>query len=316
MNKTKPRTDDDLAETAAGWVARMQSSDATEEQRQNFERWLGASPSHQAAFDEMAALWQDLKGLGEDDIAPKPGTFPSWAITANMAALCLVAALAATLYNMGLTDRWRSDFYTGIGEVRSITLEDGTRIDLNTDSAIALHYTPKERRIELLRGEAFFDVAKNPQRPFIVEDTSLTAKALGTQYAVRAPANHLPAQVQVEEGHVEVLSKSARAVLGAGEVATLDDGDGLSISRSDVASETAWRSGKLVFSGRPLGEVLATLERYRHGRILLLDSRTASLEVSGIFDLDDTDQALRILESSLPLSVTHVTRMLVVVRSR
>lgn len=310
------KIEDRIAEEAAGWVARLQSSDATDLDRREFQLWLRRDAAHQAAYDELKTLWGELK-----DVPVSPGRLKKLrmsrrAATRNIVAIGLIAVLSIALYRMGLVDRMRADHYTAVGEVRGITLADGSRVDLNTDTAIIIHYSATERRIELLRGEAFFDVVGNPQRPFIVGDAALTAKALGTQYSVRAPLDDALGDVRVEEGRVEVTAGNDQLVLGAGDVASLTTQGRLAVTKTDVANETAWRSGKLVFSGQPLRDVLTTLERYRHGRIVVLDRLAAEQRVSGIFDLNDTDQALQVLQDSLPVSVTHLTGMMVVVRSR
>jgi transmembrane sensor len=201
-----------------------------------------------------------------------------------------------------------------VGEVRTVTLVDGSRVDLNTDTAIMVDYSDKARRIRILRGEAFFSVTKNPLRPFIVSDNEFTATAVGTRYAVRAESG--AGDVQVEEGRVEIRNGAARIMLDAGFAANIAARGGITVYRADVGDATAWRSGRLIFSQRPLRAVLATLARYRHGRIVIADSAAAEQKVSGIFDLNDTDGALREIESSLPIDVTRVTGLLLVVRSR
>ncbi len=309
-------TDDGLAEEAALWVARMQSKDATEAERAVFHVWLRADAAHAAAYEEMQSLWGEL---GEIDLAPaerQKRRRPRRAMLAGLAGLCLIGLAALFAEKSGLKDRWQADYYTGIGETRVLALEDGSHISLNTDTAIAVHYSQKERRITLLRGEAYFDVAKNPERPFIVEDGALTAKALGTHYSVRTGNGALPQEVQVEEGRVEVTTGAEVAVLTPGEAVTLGGDGRLVRARKDVANSMAWREGKLVFSGQPLREVLDILSQYRRGRIVILDEAAAKQRVSGIFDLKDTDQALTILEESLPVSVSRLSGMLVFVRSR
>lgn len=305
-----------LVEEAALWVARMQSKDATEAERAVFHVWLRADAAHAAAYEEMQSLWGEL---GEIDLAPaerQKRRGPRRAMLAGLAGLCLIGLAALFAEKSGLKDRWQADYYTGIGETRVLALEDGSRISLNTDTAIAVHYSRKERRITLLRGEAYFDVAKNPERPFIVEDGALTAKALGTHYSVRTGNGALPQEVQVEEGRVEVTTGAEVAVLTPGEAVTLGGDGRLVRARKDVANSMAWREGKLVFSGQPLREVLDILSQYRRGRIVILDEAAAKQRVSGIFDLKDTDQALTILEESLPVSVSRLSGMLVFVRSR
>lgn len=306
------RTEDGIAEQAALWVARMQSADASPADRQAFETWLASHPSNAHAYNEMAALWGDMRDVElTSTLAQKPRS-----ATKVLTTLCLLGAAFLLSRQTGLIDRLQADYYTSVGETRMLTLEDGTHVSLNSDTAIETRYSDRERRIVLLRGEAFFDVAKNPHRPFIVDNNGLKAQALGTHYGVRAGNGSLPQEVQVEEGEVEVETTSGIARLGAGDVATLDAEGAIVRSRQDVANNTAWREGKLVFSGQSLRQVLQILAQYRHGRIVVLDDTAARLSVSGIFDLHDTDQALRILESNLPVKVTKLSDMMVLVRSR
>lgn len=307
-------TDDGLAEQAALWVARMQSADASASDRQAFEDWLAANPAHNDAYQEMAALWGDLRNVPLAPHHRRSGTKRT--ALAIICILCLGGLSVFLSQRTGLIDRLHADYYTAVGETRVLTLEDGTQVSLNSDTAVETRYSEQERRVVLLRGEAFFDVAKNPQRPFIVDNNGLTAKALGTQYAVRSRNGTLPQEVQVEEGEVQVETSSGITRLRAGDVVTLDAHGAAVVSRQDVATNTAWREGKLVFSGQSLRQALNILAQYRHGRIIILDETAARLSVSGIFDLRDTDQALRILETNLPVTVTKLTSMVVVVRSR
>jgi transmembrane sensor len=313
--KESKRTEAGLAEQAALWVARMQSADASPHEVQAFSSWLASDPSHKEAYEEMAELWGDMRHVrltARSEQAPKSRR----TVLTTFCFLCLLGGAALLSQQMGLIDRVRADHYTAIGETRVLVLEDGSQISLNADTAIETRYSDRERRIVLLRGEAFFDVAKNPQRPFIVENDGLKAQALGTHYAVRARSGSLPQEVQVEEGEVEVETAAGIARLAAGDVATLDRDGAIIRSQQDVTNNTAWREGKLVFSGQSLRQVLQILAQYRHGRIVVLDDTAAGLSVSGIFDLHDTDQALRILEGNLPVKVTKLSDLMVVVRSR
>lgn len=310
------KIDDRLAEAAAGWLARLQSADARDQDRADFQRWLRADPSHAAAYDEMKALWGSLKDAPVSLDSLKARRSPA-ARAAGLAVLVgVIAASSCAVYQTGLIDRWRADYYTEVGEVRSVVLEDGTKIDLDTDTAIAVRYSGTERHVELLRGQAFFDVAKNPARPFVVDDGSLSATALGTHYSVQTAAGSLPHLVQVEEGVVEVRTGGNDTVLRAGDAITVDRSGKAMVAKADVANETAWRQGKLVFSATPLSKVAETLARYRHGRIVILDAQAADRKVSGVFDLSNTDEALAIIKSNLPVSVTHVTDVLVLIGSK
>lgn len=316
MGKHREKKDGDrLAEEAAGWVARLQSGDATADDRRRFEEWLERDPAHREAFEEFRDLWGELKDIPiPPDRLKKLKSARRRATAFRSGAVALVLVLCASLYQAGILDRMRADYYTSVGEVRTVTLADGTRVDLNTDTAITVDYSDDARRIRILRGEAFFSVARNPLRPFIVSDKELTATAVGTRYAVGSQS--AGGDVQVEEGRVEVRSGDERAILDAGFAASLGNRGRITVYRTDVSDATAWRSGRLIFSKRPLRDVLATLARYRHGRIIIVDDAAAEQTVSGIFDLNDTDGALREIEGSLPVTVTRVTGLLVVVSSR
>ncbi|WP_254701387.1 FecR family protein [Neorhizobium galegae] len=231
----------------------------------------------------------------------------------GIAALLLMGCLGYIANEVGLIARYRSDFYTPVGTVQRIELDDGSVVTLDTDSAIQVRYSQTERRIVLLRGEAFFDVAPNPAHPFVVSGNETQAIALGTHYAVRVGERD---EVMVEEGHVAVTSGSQRAVLDAGGTAHLGADGRLATGSGDVANLTSWRSGKLVFSGRPLGEVLGLIGRYRHGSIMVLDDEAAQLQVSGVFAINDVDQAFEALEQSLPIRIIRLADWVTLVRSR
>lgn len=133
--------DDRLAEAAAGWVARLQSADATDLDRADFQCWLHADPSHAAAYDEMNALWGSLRDapVSLDSLKARRS---SGARAVGLAVMLgVIAASSYTIQQLGLIDRWRADYYTDVGEVRSVVLEDGTQVDLDTDTAIAVRYT-------------------------------------------------------------------------------------------------------------------------------------------------------------------------------
>ncbi|WP_445682710.1 FecR family protein [Radicibacter daui] len=312
----KPDMPRKLAEEAALWAARLQSGDASEEDIAAFEDWLAQDPRHTAAYAEFQDLWADLEQLplqpGRLQKIRRARTVRRAGFVTSLAVLLLFAGL----YRAGLYDRYRADYYTGVGVVDHVTLEDGTIVSLNSDTAIRVHYTPERREIELLRGEAFFEVSHNAARPFIVEDNDLRARAVGTRYSVRAGSGNTTANVRVEEGLVEVQHGDDHALLHAGQSASLEGNGTLAVETTDVVNQTAWRTGKLVFSRRPLRSVLASLEKYRLGRIVLTDDQTGDQLVSGIFDLADTDQALRALAARLPIRVTYATDLLVIIQKR
>ncbi|PKR55025.1 FecR family protein [Thalassospira marina] len=314
--QTMPRDHDKLSKEAARWAARLQSSDATAADKAAFREWRDKNPAHEAAYNEFASLWGDLGGvrLPENRLQQiRRGR------TLKRAGICgslLVCLVAFGLYQNGYYDRYHADYYTKTGEITHITLSDGSKIALNSDSAIRVRYAPDHRDIDLLRGEAFFTVAHNADRPFTVHENNLSARAVGTRYGVSTAHGDLPADVQVEEGIVEVTSASDHQLLTAGQAAELDRDGMLNIEKTDIGNETAWRDGKLVFSQKPLRDVLASLEQYRTGRIILLDDDIGNLQLSGIFDIADTDQALRSIAQRLPITFSYATPLLVIAHKK
>lgn len=230
--------------------------------------------------------------------------------------MLLLAVAGLGVSQTGWVERLQADHSTGVGEIRSVALPDGSRAILNTDTALRLRFDGARRQVELLRGEAYFEVASMPARPFSVVGEALEATALGTRFTMQLSHDGRGPDVAVEEGRVALRSGQAQTELRAGDEATLGSDGRLVLSRPDIAEQTAWKDGKLTFSDRPLADVLATLGRYRRGRILVLDERAARQRISGVFDVSNTDEALATLEASLPVSITRVTGLLVIVRSR
>lgn len=322
-----PLGEDPVEAEAAAWVVRLSSSDATEVDRAAFEAWLAADPAHPAAYAEMDAFWHRLghvpnarRGRGADGAAERPSGEPTEGSakrsakgpakgSAGLAALLVLGGALA--WQAGLADWLRADLWSGVGAITHATLADGSRVDLNTGTAIALRFTGAERRVELLRGEAVFEVARDPGRPFVVAGGGVSVRAVGTLFVVRADGADRP--VGVAEGRVEVGIAGRHLDVSAGEAVIAPDGAAPTVAKADVGRAMAWRDGRLIVSGEPLSGVLATLGRYRRGRIVLLDAGAGTRRVTGAFDLRDTDEALDAIAASLSLRVTRVTPLLVLV---
>ncbi|WP_073955939.1 FecR domain-containing protein [Thalassospira sp. TSL5-1] len=213
-----------------------------------------------------------------------------------------------------------ADYATGIGEQKTITLADGTVVYLNTASALSVHYTPTRREVHLQAGEAWFDVHKNPNRPFVVMAGNGQARAVGTSYDVALVDGAV--HVRVSEGIVAVSAANGEE---AASTADLPDASGLenggvhvlagqqiaydasgqlgAVRTFNDAGQSAWLRGKLIFNQQPLNAVIAEIQRYRKGRIMLVNQDLASLKVSGVFDLHDLDDLLKSIDETTPASV-------------
>ncbi|MGE7473398.1 FecR family protein [Bosea sp. NPDC003192] len=302
--------DEAVREEAAAWYFRRDAGPLVPRDERAFQRWLAHAP-HREAYDEVARTWSSLAAVPRPAL-PTARQRPIWRRNAIAAGLAAMLAIAVAPQVQHWWVRQRSDYATAVGETRDLVLADGSRISLNTDTAVAIRYGAGERRIRLLSGEALFTVAKDTARPFIVEARSGAATALGTAFAVRQDDDE--AVVTVLESRVAVAPAEAperSSALSPGQSARLSRSQINAIEIVDADAETAWRRGKLIFVDQPLGAVVEQLNRYHHGRIQIVDPAIRNHRVSGVFETKDPLQIVTMLESSLSLRSTRLTSYLV-----
>lgn len=310
---------DETGMRAAEWVARLDGSPLSEDEKRALRSWLEEDPDHRAAFDEAASTWRDLSLLRHDP-GPLRELLPSRrrATThraARIGAVIGLLILAAGVVRYQFGDPWllaAADYRTAPGELRTVTLRDGSSVELGPASAIAIEFNDHERRVKLLAGEVFFSAAprngKEP-RPFVVEAAGGTTTALGTQFVIGEAgdgADVLAVEHQIE---VAVRQNGERhgVVLSPGQEVSYTPGNGMGQVRTrDVEVATGWRRGMLVFSGAPLGNVVETLNRYRRGRIVILDGTLAQRRVSGVFATNDLGDAIETITSELGISAKSI----------
>ncbi|WP_236205069.1 FecR family protein [Pseudomonas tohonis] len=309
----------DIRQQAADWAIRLGAGALDAEQAQALARWQAEDPRHGPALQFAQRTWADLARLGE---MPAPAYAPvlprarpqqparrrprlRWA--ASAAAVLLLAGLGVEQGQQMLLPLL-ADHATAKGEVRQVQLPDGSRVELDTRSAIDLEFSDTERRVRLLGGDAYFTVAPlgpNETRPFVVESAGGTTRALGTQFLVSQDDAH-GAWVGVTEHSVALALERApergarEQILQEGQSARYDAHGGIeTLAPRDLQRATSWRRGVLVFERVPLGQVAEQLNRYRPGRVLISDSALAGREVSGVFRLDILDEALDTLTHEL-----------------
>lgn len=309
---------------AAEWVLR-QAQGLTVEQERDLARWLAEDPRHGGLLAEMEATARLLDGMKFQKPAP-PAAGPAAAggLTRRrfLAAAGLAAAVAVGLVTWRSADREPAAYTlsaaTGLGEFRRLDLPDGSRVLLNTSSAVEITYGEHARRVRLLSGQAFFEVAKNPARPFIVQAGKVAVRAVGTAFEVRLREATL--DVLVTEGRVRVSgevpadpSVPAGGVdlgpeLGVGHRAQLAlDADRASRSAAMVVSTvepralsaaTAWQEGRLAFFDQPLADVVAEFNRYNRHKIVIADEVLAARRFGGGFASHEVEPFIELLEQS------------------
>lgn len=308
---------------AADWLVQLQSGAATDEDRRAIQLWRGRSAQHAQAWQRAEAIMGDFQTV--------PGSIASDTIkrigrnkgigrrqALNRIGLFLLAGPAIWLAQRELPwQEWMADQHTAIGEQKNLTLPDGTRLLINTNSSLNIAFSASERRIKLLGGEVLITTASElspTYRPFIVQTRHGTARALGTRFSVRV--DDPGTRVAVVQGAVEMLPvHSFRGVIvNAGEQSGFSADASAPVQPLDLASMT-WENGMMVAKNMRLADLLAELARYRQGVLRCHDS-VANLTVSGAFSLRDTDASLRLLQNTLPISVSSLTRYWVAVEPR
>ncbi|QLG95259.1 FecR family protein [Pseudomonas yamanorum] len=318
MNRSEPTPEQVAA--AAQWLSVLHSGEADESQRQACAVWRDADPGHALALSRLEILWGRFDGLP----ASHSRKILERAFAAQRkpalrrAGTALVLLVAATVAWQGVRQApvWLADQRTGVGERRSMMLEDHSQLQLNSDSAVDIEFDGQRRLIDLRRGELWVEVAKDPKRPFVVRTEQGTVTALGTRFLVRREDGQTRVTVLESAIAAQPSQKSSTpARVAAGQQALLyaDHVDGLTtIGTADPAS---WTRGVLKVDDRPLLEVLDELARYRRGVLHYDRQALAGLRVSGSFPLDNSDAALAALQTSLPIRLQRFTDWLVVIKS-
>jgi len=316
MNSSPSEFSSLAADQAALWAARCDGSDLSPADRAALQAWLGENPAHPILLAEYrevsSALKRHLPALAaRGSVAPPRPSAPvragwsrGWLTVGALAA----AALALTVWTGHPAGKPES-ISTPAAQRRVFTLDDGTQVELNAHSQLLVDTrSGKERHIALTNGEAYFVVAKDQSRPFVVETPAGSVRVTGTIFDVRAETRS-ELDVTVVEG--SVLVRSGRAGASPAPVA-LHAGDRFSASAptptvqkltaSGLEDALAWREGQIVFAGTPLQ---AALDRFAHyyDRRVIASPAAASLRVGGRFNLDDLDGFLADLEVGLPVRV-------------
>ncbi|MCD4511795.1 FecR family protein [Brucella pseudogrignonensis] len=310
-----------IEKQAVAWFTRMNGKPTLSE-KCDFEDWLKRSPDHRQTYDEVGSLWGDL-GVVANKVADKTNgdlegplqkieDFRRKKRKSQVGAIivgCLAAFVAGTWFwldHPNFIQNMSADYITAKGERRMVTLADGSTILMDADTALDATLSATDRRIHLLRGNAYFTV-QHTGAPFFVEAGNGGARVLGTQFDV-VLAEDDNVTVTLSKGSVEVSSEgdTKTVVLKPGE--SVEYGRvGLSAVKSvNLEESTAWHQGRFIFNNARLADVLAQIERYRDGRIVVLGSAVGNRRVSGNISLENTDTTLAAMQSSVGFRMTKL----------
>jgi len=324
---------DDIETAAADWLARLDRPDLPAEVHDAFESWCRADPRHLAAYLRLQSVWGrlgGLKALGSRVAVAAPAFPPVGAAAGHpppsrllsskrrlpaaiaAALLCMAAGLwfLARVVPFGPAMATQS-YATELGGFKRITLSDGSVIQLNTNSELRVTLRTARRELELIRGEAMFDVTPDKSRPFIVTAGTTAVRALGTRFDIHEMSAGV--EVLIMEGTVavgspeEVRASGAVPILAAGQMAVASHSqlDVNNLDKAEVARRLAWQRGMLGFSGQPLAEVAAEFNRYNENKLVVADPAIAQLTIGGNFRATNVEAFVEVLEERFGIVATR-----------
>ena len=302
------RRPEDIDAEAARHVARMDGDDWSDAQEAELEAWLARDPRHPGALLRAQAAWMTLDRVLAPHAASREDAAPVAAPRFSRRGLLAGggAAIAASIAWVALLSGGTS-YATAVGEIRRVPLGDGSIAAINTASAIAVRLEETARDVRLDRGEAWFQVAKDRNRPFVVAAGRVRVRAVGTAFSVRRGDGG--AHVLVTEGAVEVWAAGAeghRVRLTAGSRAFVADNAAIEeapAAPSAIDRALAWRNGKIDLAGDRLDGAVAEFNRYNQRQIVVGDPAIAGERFDGVFRTDDPEGFAKAVEVSLSVPV-------------
>jgi transmembrane sensor len=293
-----------ILEEACAWFIDCNEGALDAAGRERFNQWLRRSPVHVRAYLEIEATWEDSDKLNGG--RPFEPTALVARATGRKVAPFLYALAAAMLLAVGVGVMIKRDAYTvttGIGEQSSFVLEDGSAIKLDVRSRLRVRFSHAERLVELVAGQALFQVKKDAARPFAVISSGTRVQAVGTQFDVYRKATGTV--VTVVEGRVAVTADAPEApiLLSADEQLIVTPQTIPHPARIDVAAATAWTQRKLVFDETPLSEAVAEFNRYNSRQMIIEDASLADYHIRGKFEAGDPDRLLQFLRDRFDADV-------------
>lgn len=275
---------------------------------EQWQAWLESHPDHRAAWARVEYFTHKFHNLPAHAASAALNS-PDLYRRRTLKAFAVFSAISFSgwgLWREGYLQELTSDYHTGVGSTRNITLSDGTQIILDTNSSFNEEFTPELRRLHLVSGEIYIETAPDTSgfhRPFVVDSHEGRVHALGTRFSVRQQQENT--QVTVFEDAVEIqpgIPASTRLTLNARQ-STRFTQERIDAVHSIIAGRPAWTQGILPADNLPLSEFLLQLNRYRHGYITCAPE-IADLRIVGSFPLNDTDRILASLEETLPVKIS------------
>jgi transmembrane sensor len=334
---TKPENVSEQQQQAIDWLVRLRSDEMSDDELYEFAEWLALDHANSEAFSSAETLYDQMTLAAiqgnekNQDMQESPSS-----LTLNMqlkqgqrppkrysrllipffaiAAIWLISVALFPPQQLHLLDKLLSDYYTQTGELREIELSDGSRLLLNTNSAVSVDYNDTMRKIILHHGQVRFTVAKEVSRPFEVIVDNLNVRALGTIFQIYKPdGDDVKITVQEHAIAVSITAEKNNSRQHAG--VTVQAGQQLHFQLDNALPDpqaiklkkaTAWQQQRLIINDQPLGDLIVELERYRNGRIFVADQMLKNLRITGVFSLENPEGVLNTICNVLNLKQTQL----------
>ena len=314
-----------LKREALSWLTRFSSGEVTDDDRAALRRWRDTSPAHRAALAEVAQLWRGLEGPVAELVSRGRASVPLLRQPVPLLSRRAVLAGGATATAAAVSllvvrpplELWPSlaelsaDHRTATGEQQHLTLAEAVTVDLNTRTSIAVRNTEQDADMELVAGEAAVTVGKDAARPFVVRAGGGSMQASAATFNVRRTGADV--RLTCIAGEVAVACGGHTLVLKAEQQVSYDEAGFGDVMTVDAGIETAWRDGMLVFRNTPLSRVIEEVNRYRAGRIILLDTSLGRRSVTARFEIQRLDTVMGQIANTFKVPVRSLPGGLVLV---
>ena len=305
---------------AAAWLVRLHGPHRSPELEAAFRDWLAADPENGRQFERVTETWDAGASLPIAGLPRMPERRERRGPRRWILAAVVFPLLACGLVAWGAWLWWANPTYTtGVGEQRVVRLDDGTRISLNSGTRMRIAYNKQRRRVLLDEGEAYFDVANDPIRPFTVIAGDREVLALGTVFVIRY--DNMQTAVTLLEGKIAVLPPATpeseaeqshrpsaqksvdELILTPGERVTLHPGKAPEVDVPRMETVVAWRHGEVILDGTVMADAVAELNRYDKTQLIIDDPRVAALAISGIYQAGDSEEFARAMAKLYDLDI-------------
>ncbi|RMQ41175.1 hypothetical protein ALQ04_02007 [Pseudomonas cichorii] len=302
----------DVDHQASAWFALMHGGSPTQAERDELASWLAAAPEHAQAYAQLESLWAASAQL----LQPAAPVAPVRLSRRRFVGLGVAASAVAV--TTGATGLWLkgmgspfADVRTAVGERRTVKLPDGSSVDLAGNTALNLDFSANRRSVELLQGEAFFNVVAGAAGEFGV--TTEAGRVLAGEGEFCLTCDSTSTRLAVSRKTARVVTATQQTDLGEGLSLRFSASQTGSIQHAELDQILAWRNGRLAFFDTPLLTVIDELQRWREGKIFIMDKQLAARRVSLILNLNKPEQMLDVLARALPVRTTRYTDLVTLI---